>query len=432
MKKYFIIAIAMMCAFYNLQAETREEILSLLNSKAQAYKNNISKDTREWKNSFERAKKFVESNSKNLIGIKDSEIMKNLKEIEAINLKVLDILKNIAHAKDTAELTYIHQFIPQIQKNITDVIHKIYTKKLDSQKKTEAQNIIIGMANALKDILDGAVIVLKQAPVKSPSTPIPSASPKPNIPVAPPVIPAPARPAPQQRGASFALTDAMKNFLTEEVSQVHGTIKRTINLAKGNTMNAKEGLRAIVGHFKTRFESELKRFNAQDVQIAICAALDQIIPATWNRVGLGVENSDITTLHQILSDLKKEITPAKPIPAAKPNPIITSVITDDMRNFLQDSLNKKNLTSIVLAIDSTNESLSITFRDILNQFYNTFKPTLKNFSVVDVARAFADNFEPLVMNAIDRRDSDSAKFIRANINKACELVFGAGIKEFLR
>lgn len=211
MKKYFMIIIAMIITSSHVHAITDTEIAGQLRIASTVLKGTLEEPNiaisvqddaiRKWENIFNNAKSFAADNSKT-VGVKDSDLMNALTEIDNFQSITISIIRSSRNASK-ADLAKQRMQLDSPHRNINNVISGINAKKFTLPHKIKAQKVIVEMGTSVRTIIMGAIKNIDFRSNSStslglpPSRPLPdiptkkTSTPMPEIPKATPSVPSP-------------------------------------------------------------------------------------------------------------------------------------------------------------------------------------------------------------------------------------------------
>lgn len=167
MKKYSIIIVAGMIMCQNMYAISDKEIINQLNASATRYqrtgleffKNNVqTPESKQWDESFKKAKVFVIDKSKGFLRSQDLDIVKAMDIMEMVNDSIAYLATSwVGHTAPVEKL-----------KSIRDDISKAMNMVAKSSR-TEAKNVIIALGMAFTQFTQ----IIAQKLSMPPSRPLP-------------------------------------------------------------------------------------------------------------------------------------------------------------------------------------------------------------------------------------------------------------------
>lgn len=316
MKKHFI-AISMIIACQGLYAISSQDMITELQTQVNKYKEaldpNISmpgqvrnQRLNNWKNSFNKAKIFVQDNSK-AMGVKDSDLTNGMVALDKAYMNLMDIVPKISTVTTGIQLDQMKQALARIFQNINQAINNLNKVKFSLSHKIQAQNVILAIGKILKELIATSnTIINAQKQSIAPALPPRNSQTKPAAPSTSPSTP-PARPlpaTPTTTTSKFVLTPQMKNFLEKEINnptEAHlDYIRRLLvahkgheigssNIMQQNEARLQQVFEEILNKFKNTFLSEIqkfaagkitafdKRYTIQDVGYPIANTLVEIV-----------------------------------------------------------------------------------------------------------------------------------------------------------
>jgi len=142
-----------------------------------------------WNNTFNVAKAFIINNSKNALGVRDSDIINGLNGLEKFNNDVINAIKITRGLSSETDLRNQRTKLASMQQNFlkSPGINKLWTATMILNNKKQAQAVAKALGNRLELIVQ-SVDKLIQQKINVPAPALP-----PRVPSAP-SRPAPARP----------------------------------------------------------------------------------------------------------------------------------------------------------------------------------------------------------------------------------------------
>lgn len=146
MKKYFMMVVATIMTCQGIHAVSDKQIINQLNSSATAYqrtgleffKNNVqTPESKQWYESFKKAKVFVIDKSKGFLRSQDLDIIKAMNLMDAVNDSISSLITSLE--------THVSakQKLKDIQNDIAQAMNMVARSS-----RTEAKNVIIALGLA--------------------------------------------------------------------------------------------------------------------------------------------------------------------------------------------------------------------------------------------------------------------------------------------
>ena len=283
MKKYLIMALGMFLACQGLNAITGQDMITELQTQANKYKEALdpnismpeqvrSERLNNWKNAFNKAKIFVQDNSKTM-GVKDSDLTNGMVDLDKAYMNLMDILPKISTMTTGIQLDQMKQALARIFQNINQAINNLNKVKFSLSHKIQAQNVILAIGKILKELIATSnTIINAQKQSIAPALPPRNSQTKPAAPSTPPSkdlpsIPStpPARALPAIPQPKFALTPEMEKWFGIEIFSDkrffhYALMEDAIDLVKLD-----EIVNILLRRFRGIHEEELQKYPNQDM-----------------------------------------------------------------------------------------------------------------------------------------------------------------------
>lgn len=163
-KQYIALGTLLLIAASSLHAVTKQDILNkltiaqnslvMINTAEMASTLPISLLDGVWTEAFSAAKAFVIDNSKNLVGMKDSDIINAMNGIEKTNMDLINTIKIIRGSSTIAGLQKQEQQLASIKKALQDATNKLSTINMTLSNKKNAKDVIMSIKKCSENIID--------------------------------------------------------------------------------------------------------------------------------------------------------------------------------------------------------------------------------------------------------------------------------------
>jgi len=188
MKKQCILFVSLLVMTCKLYAVTGQEVANLLSPAASKYGTNAlnprlsvveqNASISEWNAVFPMAKVFVIDNSKNLVGVKDSDIINAMNALEKANTDLTNAVK-VARGISTVDgLKKQRTILENIKKNLVAATNKLSGISMTLANKKDAKNLILTIGRVMEQmiqVIDGGITAKMDAIIpKAPSRPAPA------------------------------------------------------------------------------------------------------------------------------------------------------------------------------------------------------------------------------------------------------------------
>jgi len=180
MKKQSIILTGLLIVASGLQGATLAEIQDTLNKvtstfAAGALNKNLTTAQQNlslnmWNDAFAKAKAFVIDNSKNLVGMKDSDITNALAGVEKGSMDFINAIKMIRGLSNPNDLQKQSNYLMTIKGNLRKATDKLAGTSMTLEKKQHAKAVVLAIESFLGKMIDGINgIVLEKMRMSAPS-----------------------------------------------------------------------------------------------------------------------------------------------------------------------------------------------------------------------------------------------------------------------
>lgn len=194
MKKLSLVAATLLFSIPGISAATPDQLLMALSgghARAFGAENLFSKplDLDVWNHTINEVKAFVTEKSKDLVGRKDSTLMKALADIEEANMLLINTMKIIRGIFNTANEEVLQRELPpltKVREMMENLSKTLNNAKFTLDKKKQARDILIKTALFIETTASRArkEVIMKTYKgntdeAKSPSQPNTDPAPKP-------------------------------------------------------------------------------------------------------------------------------------------------------------------------------------------------------------------------------------------------------------
>lgn len=162
-KQYFIVG-TLLVLTASLSAIAGQEIINQLSPAAGRFGQsalNPSKQVSEqnaslvaWDKEFAKAKAFVVENSKNLVGIKDSDIINTMNALEKANIDIINIIKAARGISAADGLRTQQNQLANVKTNLRTATDKLSRINMTLANKKEAKGVIITIGRFLEQVIE--------------------------------------------------------------------------------------------------------------------------------------------------------------------------------------------------------------------------------------------------------------------------------------
>ncbi|HSC25498.1 MAG TPA: hypothetical protein VLB80_04770 [Candidatus Babeliales bacterium] len=108
----------------------------------------------QWFDTFAIAKRFVIDNSKNLIGMQDSDIINAVSCLEKINMDLINIIKTIREFSTRDDFVILSYKLASINESLNKCISKLMIINMTLSNKKDAKNVVITIKKSLEEMVD--------------------------------------------------------------------------------------------------------------------------------------------------------------------------------------------------------------------------------------------------------------------------------------
>lgn len=183
MKKQSIILAGLLVIAPALHAVTLPELLATLSKVTSTFaagalnknlttaQQNTSLDM--WNNAFAQAKTFVIDNSKNLVGMKDSDIINALNDVEKGSINFINTIKMIRGLSNPNDLQKQSNYLMTIKTNLRKSTDKLAGTRMTLEKKQWAKDVVLAIESFLEKMIDGINGIVLEKMRMSPPTDLP-------------------------------------------------------------------------------------------------------------------------------------------------------------------------------------------------------------------------------------------------------------------
>lgn len=172
MKKSSITLSTLLIVTSSLYAITGQEVINQLSPAASRFGTNALNPTKQvteqnaslntWNKEFDKAKAFVIENSKNLVGIKDSDIIAAMTAVEKANMDIINSIKIIRGIglQNKQGLNTQRSQLATIKRSLRAATDKLFVIKMTLSKKQEAKAVVLSIGRFLEQIIQGVDTML--------------------------------------------------------------------------------------------------------------------------------------------------------------------------------------------------------------------------------------------------------------------------------
>ncbi|HLC07411.1 MAG TPA: hypothetical protein VJJ26_04460 [Candidatus Babeliales bacterium] len=163
MKKQSIVFGALLVLTSGLYAITGQEVINQLSPAANNFGQNAlnpSKSVSEqnaslvaWEKELAKAKVFVIENSKNLVGVKDSDIINAMSAVEKASMDIINITKITRGISAADGLRAQQNQLANVQRNLRTATDKLSRASMTLANKKEAKNVVTSIGRFLEQVI---------------------------------------------------------------------------------------------------------------------------------------------------------------------------------------------------------------------------------------------------------------------------------------